>query len=256
MWVWGFVVSALAQPLPELAADGDFEDVAEALVEVAAERSKGKRKKALAGLRLEEVETPVSLRAGAELSLTAPDPVMDCRFLDSVVCPLVLEAQSAEPVGGIEVSCRTSSGASLALEARDTGHLSWELSGMEACWGLGRVTVVVTPRASAELEGIGEGTDTIPPERVALTWEQVEGILVKRLKGFQHCAVRLDPRPRGKIELDFHIHHDGSVDKVEVLKSSVESPVLEACVAERFRRIHFPRPLGGFTGGTWPLTFN
>jgi hypothetical protein len=209
---------------------------------------------------LADIQMPVSLTRGAELSLANPSPLRACAWRDgAVVCEF--EGTVASPTE-YQVSCRTNYGASAPVESSQTtpenGVVRFSVRGVEACWKLDATGVSVEPRALTDLEGVGLGTEFIPPELVQLTKQETEEILHKNAPNVQVCIRRASEqgiRVSGTTVIGYHIAEDGSLDKVWVESATTRNETIESCMLERFQRIRIRPPMGGFEGGTFTFTF-
>lgn len=256
VWFVAWAGPALAEDLDTLAArDGHAAMMARVDAVLAEEKAK-KVARVLEALGLGRVSMPVRPFRGAELALGGVSPVGACRWDGELACRFDVRGPVSE--GEYEVTCRSSLGAMLAVPSRlvevraDGG--TYEVRPMEACFRLGQ-ELLLHPAAAGDLEGVGQGTELIPPELAGLTRRQVEDTIASWTPSFRHCLVKHDAAGlTGKLVVAYRIAADTTVT-AEVDSSTLGHPAVEACVLERFREIRFPPPMDGWDHGTWPLTF-
>ena len=83
-----------------------------------------------------------------------------------------------------------------------------------------------------------------------------EETIRSHLPEFRYCHHRhATTSGAGTLVVRYHIAEDGSVDSAEVDTQTVEDDAVVQCVLDRFRRLRFRPPMGGFEGGTFPFTF-
>ncbi len=94
----------------------------------------------------------------------------------------------------------------------------------------------------------------------ALDKSEIDRIVKQHLSQIRYCyqkELNRQPSLKGKVVIRFVIAADGSVSRSEVQSTSMNNGVVEACVAERFYRMRFPRPQGGgLVIVTYPFVFN
>ena len=244
----------------QIAADQGFGAVYEEIEQISAvAKNEKKRDKDLAARGLAEVVMPVSPFLGAELTLQHPSPLTQCSFDGHVSCAFSATAPQTASADNFAVSCKTQYGGSLPLEStgqRDGERLTWTVTEVEACWKLGGVGVVVRPVAIGGLDGVGQGDEFHAPELVQLSQDQVESTIESNLTAFRYCFKKhASPTSSGKLLVEYTIAEDGSVASSGFKLNTLQDAAVETCVLERFNRLQFPKPMGGFSGGTWPFTF-
>lgn len=82
----------------------------------------------------------------------------------------------------------------------------------------------------------------------ALDKSLIDAVIKRHMNQIRYCYQReltKSPDLSGKITVKFVIAKDGSVSKAEIKSSSMGSPTVESCIADRFRRFQFPEPKGG-----------
>jgi hypothetical protein len=257
-----FVVGAQAQDLPAVAEREGFAAAYGAMLALSRQEKPKKLDAALAAAGLSRLAMPATTALGADLVIRAAGPATGCTLSGEVVaCRLPLATTAKVGAGEYAVSCRSRLGASLPVESaladgatEDRAEL--RLTDLGPCWKLGGDTLVVTPVSGIELEGVGQGTDLIPPELVGLTKHQVEEIVKGGSGAFQHCLVSAGkPGLTGKLVVAYRIGPDGRLAEVSAESSTLGEPAVEACVLDRFRTLTFPKPNDGWDRGTWPVTF-
>ena len=231
----------------------------ETLTALVAETSPKKIGDVLSKSGLGRVEMRVALKRGADLSLQDPTPVGACAWqAGTLTCGF--QARASAP-GDYRVSCMTTYGAWAPVEASVTdtgGMLQFAVRGLETCWKLDAVGVMVEPMASTALEGVGQGTEFIPPELVELDKREVDEMLHANAGNIQICVRRASEEGKhvaGNFVIGYHIGADGAIDKAWVDAATTHDEAIEACMLERFRRIRIRPPMGGFEGGTFTFTF-
>jgi hypothetical protein len=229
--------------------------------------AKSKSDKKLQGLleqrQLQSVRMPVKAILGSELVLKDPSPLGNCRYKDKIYCSIIVRDFVATKTKEHHFVCKSRFGTTLPLEtagARDQdGGLVWALSGLEKCWELGGTEILIKPISSMELEGIGEGSDFIPPELVQLDYHQVQDIIAKQMDSFRFCTQNAEEstgQGAGTLEIRYTIGEDGRVTSAEAGQALYDDQELIYCLVERFKRIKFPPPRGGYNEGTYPFTFS
>jgi hypothetical protein len=250
-----------ALPLPDLAADQGFAAMDEALkAMVAAANSPKKLKKALDTSQLAEVSMPVRLAMGAQLTLSDPSALGGCSWDgEKATCRLDAATSGLASAADFEIGCKFGGALTLTSTAADApaGRIGWTVTDIEACWAVDGSAIIIRPHALGDLEGVGQGDEFIPPELVQLSQTEVEQTLKEHEAGFAYCTRKFaenGERARGKMILRYTIADDGKVGAT-MESGTFTDPRVEQCIIERFDRITFPPPQGGFTGGTWPVTF-
>ncbi len=249
------------RPLPVLAEEEGFSAVLEEVNALAAvAKSPKKLGKELAARGFAELRMDVSLVAGAELSLSEPSALTGCTYDGGIACTWAAKAPASASADGYQAACRTRYGAGMNLDMAASpaadGQLGWTVSGLQACWDLGGVGIRVSPRANTELEGVGMGDDFHAPELVQLSQDEVEGIIQSHDNAFRYCfRQHAAAGSSGKLVIEYKIGEDGSVSSTKFKSNTLQDSAVEACIVERFGRMKFPKPMGGFEGGEWPVTF-
>lgn len=250
-------------PLPDLAREQGYEAVhAEVSAIVAAAPSAKKRDKELAARRFAALTMPVFPVFGAELTLTAVSDLGDCAWDGRATCRFTAGAPAGARADDFAVACRTMRGSTVSLDATATrdgdDRLVFAVSGVEACWEIGGSGIKVFPRPQDDLEGVGQGTDLIPPELSQLSWQEAERIIKDREAEFAYCTRKFaedGERARGAMKVAYRIAADGTVASATVESATFSDGRVQTCILERFGRLRFPPPMGGFEGGTFPFTF-
>lgn len=243
-------------------ADG-YGVVAPALQALDAELPAGrKHDKAVAASGLAELSMPTTLSLGAELVLSDPSPLGGCTWDGSLHCGLSVAAPPGVTAEGFELRCKLGRGPGIPLVAElaaaPPGRIGWTIHRMENCWRLPSDAIGIVPRASADLEGFGQGTELIPPEIIGLSQDQVEATLKERVPGLAVCTRKFSADQRavaGKMVVAYRIAEDGAMAAATVESSTFHDPQIEGCVVEGFLRLRFPRVNGGFDHGSFPITF-
>ena len=240
-----------------LASAGRWGPALQRIEQLAAEAKNDKKLgKALQADGLGQVQIPIAAIMGADLVFWDAQPAT-CGWDGSLVCSFTAGAHAATEPSAYRLLCRTPLGASLPLEATmkrvDTEQVAWTATGVQACWKLGAAELTVAPVGSDELEGVGEGTDLIPPELVGLNWEQAEDIVTAGLPSYQHCLAQHGVSGGGSVRLRYHIADDGSIDSAEVEGGTLTQAATVECILSKFRRLKFPPPMDGYDGGTYEL---
>jgi hypothetical protein len=262
---WLIFTSALAADpaldLPALAEREGLPAVATALEALQATSKNSKKRDAvLASSGLDTLQVPVHAILGAELTVSTFTPLSGCTFDGSALtCRFGGTAAGAIEAGEYTATCRSKYGATQALDisliAADDTRAAWQATHVERCFAMGVAKITVQPTSHDELQGVGEGTEFIPPELTGLTWQQVEKTILKTVPSFRICMQGDKGGARaGQIVIAFTIGEDGTLSRVEAESSQIQDPATEACILERFGRITFPPPMDGFTDGTFPFT--
>ncbi len=88
----------------------------------------------------------------------------------------------------------------------------------------------------------------------------IDRIVKQHLTQFRFCYERelqRSPDLHGKIVMKWVIAKDGSVSQSNVKRSTMNNPVVEACMVSRIRRLRFPPPRGGgIVLVSYPFVFN
>lgn len=254
--------AARADDLPSVATRDGTLAVHDALQGLVRDTKPKKLAEALAAAGLSAVTMPVTPGLGADLVIRSAGPLGGCAWGDgAVACVVPLQTTAVVADGEYQLSCRSRMGATVPLPASLAPGATAERAELLVpdvlpCWKLDGAALVVTPVSGVELEGVGLGTDLIPPELVGLSKRQVEETIGQHTGAFRHCLVSMGaPGTTGKLVVDYHIGADGKLDEVTVASSTLGVPAVEACILERFRGITFPRPNDGFDRGSWPITF-
>jgi TonB family protein len=253
---------AAAQDLPALAERDGFAAVHDAVVATTASEKPKKLAEALAAAGLGRLSMPVTAALGADLVITRAGPLGGCTPAGTgVTCEIPLATAAAVREGEYALTCTSRLGASLLVASTlrpgaTADHAVLAVTDVLPCWKLGGDALRLAPVAGAELEGVGQGNDLVPPELVGLSKRQVEATIQEHAGAFRHCLVA-EGRPglTGKVVVAFHIAADGRMDEVSVESSTLGDAAVEGCVVARFRALTFPRPNDGYDRGTWPVTF-
>lgn len=250
--------------LDEIAAHHGLEAAWKAFQEMPATYPKAKHlDRARSECGLERIQMPVQLKLGAELVLSEPSPLQSCSWTgEQVDCQLHAAVSAKAAAEDYQVSCRTSFGATLPLTAEAApapeGRLGWTVHGVQRCWEIDAVGVRVAPVSHDDLEGIGKGDDyLIPPELAALSKPEADEVIEEHLTQFKYCYQRYEDGPTGvgKLQVRYHIAEDGTVDVATIEEATFTDERVHQCIVERFERLRFPPPMEGWTGGTFPFTF-
>ena len=138
-----------------------------------------------------------------------------------------------------------------AVPAAD-GRLAWHLVDVSACWKLDAVAVKLMPKPMSGLDGIGAGDDFVPPELSQLTQAEVFAEVKTHDADFGWCARKYPAR--GTLIVRFHVADDGTIGTAETASVTFSVPDAEACVLQRFRRLRFTPPMGGYQDGEYPIS--
>jgi hypothetical protein len=253
-----------AESLTRVAERDGFSGVYEVIQPIIAKaKSEKKLQETLSDMKLQSLRMPVKAVLGAELVLKDPSPLGGCRYKDKIYCSISVKDFVATETKEHQFICKSRFGTTLPLEtagARDNdGMLVWALSGLEKCWELGGKEILIKPISSMDLEGIGEGTEFIPPELVQLDYHQVQEVIDKQMDSFRFCtqnAAESSGKGAGTLEIHYTIGEDGSVTSAEPAQALYGDQELVYCLVERFKRIKFPPPRGGYNKGTYPFTLS
>ncbi len=82
----------------------------------------------------------------------------------------------------------------------------------------------------------------------ALDQSQVERVIKKHLSQIRYCyqkELNKNPGLYGKVVIKFVIAKDGTVSSARVNSTSMNNPIVENCICQRFMRFQFPEPKGG-----------
>lgn len=106
--------------------------------------------------------------------------------------------------------------------------------------------------------GIGGGEETVV--QGSLDPALIEAVIKHHLTPIKYCYERellKKPDLRGKLVVQFVIGADGQVSGVKIKSSTLNDAEVEACVADRFRKMRFPQPSGGgIVTVNYPLLFS
>ncbi|MCO4748293.1 MAG: energy transducer TonB [Proteobacteria bacterium] len=257
VWLW-LTMSASAGELADLAASDGFPAVAEAIDAMAAEAKNDKKlAKTLAKAGLSELTVPTKPAGGADLSVTVDSPLSACTWADGMRCSIAATGPSGASAEDYRLECATQRGGRLDLPVAEGGAsdgvLTWTVTGVKACLALGDVSVRLLPVTHTELDVVSIGSFDSPPELAALKWSQVEEILKGQLDVFQYCATRKDASLSGQVEIGFTLGPKGAVETAVIETTTLDDAEVEGCIVERFKRVHFPPPMGGISKGTYPI---
>ncbi len=262
--IWALLAGAYAADitidLPSIAERDGLGAVVEALADLRSSAKNDKKyEAAIASSGLDKLSIPVSPILGAELMVSSFTPLTGCKIADTAItCRFGGTVAGKVEAGEFAATCKSKYGSNRPLDikllAADDTRAAWEATGVEGCFGMGVAKITVQPTSHDDLEGVGEGTEFIPPELTGLTWEQVENTILETVPTFRICYQGNNTvQQTGNIVIAFEIGDDGSLAKVEPEVSQISNKEIEACILERFGRITFPPPMDGFTKGTFPI---
>lgn len=105
--------------------------------------------------------------------------------------------------------------------------------------------------------GVGAGDPIILG---ALDKSLIDRVVKSHLPQIRYCYERelaKNPKLFGKIVIKFVIGKDGSVSSASTKSTTMNNPIVEQCVNERFLRMRFPAPKGGgIVIVSYPFVFN
>ena len=88
----------------------------------------------------------------------------------------------------------------------------------------------------------------------------IDRVVKSHLASIRYCYEReltLNPRLGGKVSVKFVIARDGSVSQAGLKSTTMNNPVVEDCVVQRFLRMRFPAPdSGGIVLVSYPFIFS
>jgi hypothetical protein len=246
----------------ELAHEQGFDAMWSKAQELAAGQPAGKKRdRALLEAGFSRITMPVAPIVGASLNLSAVQPLGGCVFGESVECAFTATGTSGITPRDFRIVCKSSFGGTIALTSvpidAQAPTLAWRVSGLERCWKIGGVSLAVMPAAHADLEGVGAGDDFIPPELAMLSQVEADQIVAERTNQFRYCAkknAQEAQKAKGILKVRYAIAADGTVSEASPEEVTFEAPSTQQCILDAFRRIRFPPPGGGFSGGTYPIT--
>jgi hypothetical protein len=187
--------AARADDLPSVATRDGTLAVHDALQGLVRDTRPKKLAEALAAAGLSAVTMPVTPGLGADLVIRSAGPLGGCTWGDgAVACVVPLQTTAVVADGEYQLSCRSRMGATVPLPASLAPGATAERAELLVpdvlpCWKLDGAALVVTPVSGVELEGVGLGTDLIPPELVGLSKRQVEETIGQHTGAFRHCLV-------------------------------------------------------------------
>mgnify|MGYP001164658233 CR=1 FL=1 len=89
--------------------------------------------------------------------------------------------------------------------------------------------------------------------------EKVREVIRKNLEEIRKCyekVAELQPDLAGNVTLDWSLTENGSVEKIKVQSSSLQSKEVENCVADLVKSLKFPKPMSEKTVHiTYPFVF-
>lgn len=230
--------------------------------EVSIAKNEKKRTKRLQELGLHALTMPVRFMTGAELVFSSATKATSCRWEDNVVCTFTVKNTAPIEPEQYRALCTTQYSTAAVLTSTFTGgteqSTQWTIGNVEECWALNGHTISLAPVGDKSLDGIGQGDDFLPPELVALSWRETEEIIRAKVPIFRFCQQSLPedhPSRSGQLEVRYTIAESGAIDHAEIERATFTDSTLTDCVLERFKRIHIRPPLGGWTGGTFTLSF-
>ncbi len=93
----------------------------------------------------------------------------------------------------------------------------------------------------------------------ALDKSVIDRVIKQHLAQIRYCyqkELNKNPGLMGKIVIKFVIAKDGSVSSAKVNSTSMNNPIVENCICQRFMRFQFPQPKGGgIVIVTYPFVF-
>lgn len=124
-----------------------------------------------------------------------------------------------------------------------------------------------TPATGAPAEGgkpaaIGRATasTTDAPLTSNITQDAVIAQVAKSSDAFNRCyalGAGASKTWRAKVTVKATVGPTGTVNSIDVTSSTAKNPKVDACVAEAFKKLVFPRPKNaGTTTFTFPLSFD
>ena len=249
---------------PDMAKRDGFEAVHTALDDLRKQnKSDAKFQEAVSARDLQGLRMPVRAILGSELVIRDPGSLRNCKIKDKIYCSISVNDFVATNTTEHHFSCKSRFGTTVPLEtaaARDRdGVMVWAVSGLEKCWELGGTEILIQPISSMDLEGIGQGDEFIPPELVQLDYHQVQDIINNQMGSFRYCiqnAKESTGEGAGTLEIAFKIAEDGTVESAAPVQELYGDPELVTCLVDRFKRIKFPPPRGGYSEGRYPFTLS
>jgi len=118
-------------------------------------------------------------------------------------------------------------------------------------------------RASRDLGRRGSGTPGMstgdPTILGAMDRSAIDRVIKRHRAQIRYCyqkELNKNPGLYGKIVIKFVIARDGSVSSVKTNTTSMNNPIVENCICQRFMRLKFPKPKGGgIVIVAYPFTF-
>ena len=93
----------------------------------------------------------------------------------------------------------------------------------------------------------------------ALDQSVVKRVIKQHMAQIRYCyqkEVKKNPSLSGKVTIKFVIAKDGTVSSAKTNTTTMNNPIVENCICQRFMRFKFPEPKGGgIVIVTYPLTF-
>ena len=263
IWLFCTAAALAADPVVDLPALADTDGLSAVVSKLADMKAGAKSDKkyqaSIAASGLEKLQIPVQAILGAELTVSTFTELTGCAITDDgITCRFGGTVAGKVEAGEYTAICKSKYGSTKPLQiellAADDARAAWQATNVEACFEINATSITVQPKSHGDLEGVGAGTEFIPPELTGLTWGQVEKIILKTVPTFRICYQGRDSGPQnGKIVIAFEIGADGSLARTDAETSTVTNKEIEACILERFARITFPAPMDGFTKGTFPF---
>ena len=250
--------------LPEISTErGNKEAYTRLQRAVAEAKNEKKLSKELERLELSRVTMPVAMIAGADLVFSTPQPLTNCVWSDTLTCTFSVTVQSEIEATAYRPLCRTAFGLAAVIHGTPTqaseNTVRWSVTGVEECWDMDGEGIVVGPVGAQDLVGIGKGTEFLPPELVEMSWREAEEIIQSKERLFRSCTQGASEPPQtksGRLEIKYSIAENGSIASAEVLTATFEEQSLRDCLVKQFKRIQFRPPMGGFTNGTYTISFS
>jgi hypothetical protein len=247
---------ALAADLPTIAKTQGLAAAKAELDAIVAKTPAKKLAKALDAAHLDEVKIPAKAFRGAELAIDVSSPASGCQWDGELRCALPLASRG--PLGDqtFDVVCHNKLGVNLSVSAEllaVQGGFMLNLKDLGKCWELGDELLVV-PHASDALQGVGQGDDFHAPELTGLTRKEVDDLISGRLPAFKGCLTKGAGGHSGQVVLAYEISESGKTT-AKIASSTIGDAAVEGCLVERLQSVPFPPPMGGWSQGTYPFTF-
>jgi hypothetical protein len=241
--------------LVAIAAESGYHAVDDRVWALIADTPSKKIDAVLTDAGLGRLELPVFLVFGADLSLSDPSPLRACAPKDGKIA-CTFDAKGVGKPGDYVPVCKGQLGGTVPLATEPAtvadGRLGWRVLDVSNCWKLDAVAVKLMPKPMEGLDGIGTGDDFIPPELSQLTQAEVFAEIKAHDADFGWCARKYPAR--GTMIIKFHVADDGSVGSAEPVSTTFAEVDAAECVLQRFRRLRFTPPMGGYQDGEYPIS--